>query len=181
LTERDDTGKRARRKPPRKPAEERYTNANKRLMAEARRMTANRRSAPRLDADSLEVLQEGLDGMLADLRFAQKMVDGLGEHELMRETALSGSIPNEWIRLRDQYRDGLNVLCLQIARTGIADRAVKVQEAQLTLLFQNIRAAFERAGVDADTIRVVGAELTKIAQEARGSGPAPGPAPEVER
>lgn len=161
--------KRPAKKPPRKP---RVTNGggvpNKRALAEARAVTATRRSAARIDANPVEVLQETLDGMVQDLRFSQRMVDTLPEEQLWRDTMMAGRIPNEWIRLRDDYRDRVAALAGSMITRGIAEKAVNVRAAQAALMATMVREAMTRAGVPQDLVSKTGEQLRQLAIEAGG-------------
>jgi hypothetical protein len=140
-------------------------NVNRRLRGDAVEETAQRRSASAVKADTFAVLQEILDGKVEDMRYTQSKVDALKNDELWR-TTMVGKIPNEWIRLRDEYREKTEALALKLVNAGLADRAVRVQEAQMVLLAQRIQAAAERAGLDAEQRRALGRELRSLAEEA---------------
>lgn len=149
---------------------------NRRMLAEARAVTATRRSAARIDANPVDVLQEVLDGLTQDLRFAQKMVDGLTEEELWRITyqrdldgtlVETGRIPNEWIRLRDDYSERIAALAGSMIARGIAEKAVNVRAAQAALMATMVKEALKRAGLSQDQIARVGGELRQLAEEAQ--------------
>lgn len=146
---------------------DRPRNAERKRLREARTLTARRRSAGRLNIAGHEALQEVLDGLVQDLRFTQKMCDALDDspsRPLWRDTMV-GRLPNEWIRLRDHYREQVGHLALSIEAKGLAERSVRVQEAQAVMMAQMIREAAERAGLDASQINRLGDELRTLAQE----------------
>jgi hypothetical protein len=134
-------------------------------MREARATTAARRSADRLDANPVDVIQETLDGLVQDLRFTQRMVDTLPESELWRDTMV-GRIPNEWVRLRDDYRQQAAHLAGSMVARGIAEKAVNVRAAQAALMATMVKEAMRRAGLPQESIRAVGEELRGLAEEA---------------
>lgn len=138
---------------------------NRKRLREARTTTTARRSAARLDANPVDVIQETLDGLVADLRFTQKMVDQLPETDLWRDTMV-GRIPNEWIRLRDEYRQEASALAGSMITRGIAERAVNVRAAQAALMATMVKEAMRRAGLPQEAIRSVGDELRQLAEEA---------------
>jgi hypothetical protein len=140
---------------------------NSKKLAEARAATSQRRSASRLGADPYDVIQETLDGLVQDLRFTQKMVDALPEGDLWRETLMSGRIPNEWIRLRDDYRDRAAALAGSMITRGIAEKAVNVRAAQAALMATMVKEAMRRAGLPQEAIAAVGNELRQLAEEAQ--------------
>jgi hypothetical protein len=153
-----------------------YKHGSKSL-AEARASTAARRSSVRIDALPVDVLQEILDGYVADLRFTQKMVDGLQEHELWRityqrdldgELVETGRMPNEWVRLRDDYREHLAALSAKMVSQGIAEKAVNIKAAQAALVATMVKEALRRAGADQDLIARTGNHLRQLAEEATG-------------
>jgi hypothetical protein len=156
-----------RKKPPRKA--QGGGQPNSRLLAEARTVTTTRRSASRLEADPVEALQEVLDGLVADLRFTQKQVDRLPEDQLWRDTMV-GRIPNEWIRLRDDYRQGVAALAGSMIARGIAEKAVNVKAAQAALMATMVKEALRRAGLPQSAIARVGDELRQLAVEAGAGG-----------
>jgi hypothetical protein len=108
-----------------------------------------------------------LDGLVQDLRFAQKMCNSLTKDELWRDTMV-GQIPNEWIRLRDRYREEVGRLAISMEAKGIAERRVKVEEAKAVMMAQLIRQAAERAGLEPAQVQRLGEELRQLSQEASG-------------
>lgn len=154
MTERQGNGANGRRRP------------NVKRLAEARAAVETRRSATRLNAQPADALQECIDGLVADIRLAQKMVDRLPESELWRDTMV-GKIPHEWIRLRDDYRSQLSHLAMAMEAKGIAERRVRVDEARAVLMAQMVRTAAERAGLNGNQIKALGSALRELAQEAQ--------------
>lgn len=140
-------------------------NANRKRLREARATVEARRSAAPLDANPVDVIQETLDGLVADLRLSQRMVDGLAEPDLWRDTMV-GRIPNEWIRLRDDYRSQAAALAGSMITRGIAEKAVNVRAAQAALMATMVKEAMRRAGLPQEAIRAVGDELRTLAEEA---------------
>src|SRR5205085_10138403 len=90
----------------------------RRLRGEAVAEVAGQRQAPTVRASHLEVLQETLDQMVADYRYCQKKVNDLPEADIWRETMLGGKIPNEWIRLRDEYGRNLQHVAIKLTQAG---------------------------------------------------------------
>lgn len=139
---------------------------NRRRLKEARTDVERRRSATRLDVMPIDAIQEVLDSLTADLRLSQKMVDGLKEEDLWRDTMV-GKLPNEWIRLRDEYRDKLATLAGSMIARGIAEKAVNVRAAQAALMATMVKEALVRAGADPTMVQRVGVELRQLAQESQ--------------
>lgn len=142
-------------------------NAHRKRLREARAVTTTRRSAAPVDANPVDVIQETLDGLVQDLRFTQRMCDTLPESELWRDTMV-GRIPNEWIRLRDDYRSQAAALAGSMITRGIAEKAVNVRAAQAALMATMVKEAMRRAGLPQESIRAVGEELRTLAEEATG-------------
>jgi uncharacterized protein YajQ (UPF0234 family) len=126
-----------------------------------------RRSVSRIEAQPIEAVQEALDGLVADLRFTQAMCDQLTEREMWRDT-MFGKEPNEWIKLRDEYRQKVAELAGRMIERGIAEKAVNVSAAQTALMATMVKEALVRAGIPADQVAKVGNALREIAQEAQG-------------
>jgi hypothetical protein len=137
---------------------------NNRLYHEARREAERRRSADAIGADPIAVLQEVLDGTTADLRFAQEQVDALDLDDVFRPTA-QGVVPNEWIRLRDHYREELERIANNLVRNGIAERSVNLKAAQATLIAHAIEAAALEVGLTREQVRSIGASLRRRLDE----------------
>ena len=142
-------------------------NAARRRAAAVEASAAARAAAP-LGADPAEALQEVLDLHVAELRYAQAKVDALPDNELWRDTMV-GRIPNEWIRLRDEKAAAVQTTANNILRAGIADRAVRVQEAQLLLVVTAIHRAAERAGLSRTDVRKLGSALREELPAIEGS------------
>lgn len=140
-------------------------NAQRKRLREAKATTVARRSSTRLDVNPVDVIQETLDGLVGDLRFTQRMCDQLEEPELWRDTMV-GRIPNEWIRLRDDYRSQAAALAGSMVARGIAEKAVNVRAAQAALMATMVKEAMRRAGLPQEAIRAVGEELRGLAEEA---------------
>jgi hypothetical protein len=121
-------------------------------------------------ADPIAALQEVLDGAVQDLRYAQGKVDQLTGPELWRDT-LTGKIPNEWIRLRNELRVEVERCANNMVRNGIAERAVAIGEARMVLVIGAIREAALEVGFDDDQIQTLGLALKKqLEAVSRGEG-----------
>lgn len=127
-----------------------------------------RRAPVRVAGDYGKELEKILDVRISELNAAQEVVDTLQPDEYFRETMV-GPIPNEWIRLRNEYRQQAETMLFKLVNAGIADRAVKVKEAQAVLLAQQVRAAAERAGLKPEQVQALGRELRDLAREQLGS------------
>jgi predicted nucleotidyltransferase len=126
---------------------------------------ADKRAGLRLRAEPEHVLQEALDVLVGDFRYCQSKVEALDEKEFWRKTLESGKIPNEWIRLRDQYRSEIEHVSLKIMSAGVAERAVRVQEAQLALVAARVAKAAEMAGLPVAQRRALGRALRDLSAD----------------
>jgi hypothetical protein len=81
-----------------------------------------------------------------------------------------GRIPNEWVRLRDDYRQEVAALAGSMVARGIAEKAVNVRAAQAALMATMVKEALSRAGAPQALIQQVGVELRQLALEARDGG-----------
>jgi hypothetical protein len=115
----------------------------------------------------IQASPEVLDGLTADLRLTQKMVDTLPESQLWRDTMV-GRLPNEWIRLRDEYRDRTAALAGSMVARGIAEKAVNVSAARAALMATMVKEAMRRAGAPPELIQATGDHLRQLAEEAAG-------------
>jgi hypothetical protein len=100
---------------------------------------ADKRAGLRLRAEPEHVLQEALDVLVGDFRYCQSKVEALDEKEFWRQTLESGKIPNEWIRLRDQYRSEIEHVSLKIMGAGVAERAASYQGCPRRRVYLRIR------------------------------------------
>jgi hypothetical protein len=138
---------------------------NNRLYHEARKEVEARRSVMPLNVHPIDALQEVLDSTLADFRYAQDQVDRLEADGVFRETA-QGTLPHEWIRLRDQYRDDLERMLNNFVRLGIAERNVRIQEAQATLIVMSLEVVAQQVGITKEQVRAMGAALREKLEQA---------------
>lgn len=134
---------------------------NSRLLQAARATAVLQAKPVPAGDDHVSWLQTILNQRLGELQVVQANVETLQPDEMWRDT-MSGRMPNEWIRLRDQYRGELEQMLFKLVSAGLADRAVKVREAQAVLLAQQVRAAAERAGLSGAQIQALGRELRSL-------------------
>jgi hypothetical protein len=131
---------------------------NKRALHLARQEAARNAEGVRLDIDPADALQEVLDRAVSMLRFAGSKADELPESDVMVNTAF-GPMLNAWARLETDLRQEVGALASRMVQIGIADRAVRVQEAKAALLVQAIMAAARDAGIPRDKVRALGPAL----------------------
>jgi hypothetical protein len=141
-------------------------HGNRRARQEALAELEAEQSSPPPRVDPVEALQDILDWKRRDMLAAQKRVEQLGEYDLWRDTMV-GRIPNEWIRIRDQYMGECFNMANSMVKNGIADRAVRVQETQAALMVVMVKRAAERAGLDASQVRALGEALRDEVEDRR--------------
>lgn len=145
----------------------RLERENRRLVHAARREVELRRTVDERGHNPAEVLQEALDSLVAELRFAQSEVDALSVSGLFVD-GMIGLVPHHWVKARDFYLQRVENCAKDMVRLGLAERTVRVQEAQAVLVAQAVRKAMEAEGLSVEQVRGVGARLRELSAE---SGP----------
>jgi len=74
---------------------------------------------------------------------------------------VEGRIANEWVRLRDHYRDRLEQMTTNMVRAGIAERRLQIEEARATLVISAIQEAAMKIGLPGEQVRDLGAALRR--------------------
>lgn len=110
--------------------------------------------APRRGVDPAEAIQEILDNLQAMYRYATKRVVFMTENEYFRDT-IAGPIPNEWIR--EQERLGMQIVHVagKASSMGLAERAVRIQEAQASMFATILEEALKVHGLTMEDRRTV--------------------------
>lgn len=80
-----------------------------------------------------------------------------------------GRIPNEWVRLRNEYRLQLENLLDKCIKNGIAERSVQIEGAKTVLMAGMVREAARRAGLSSAQVKALGGALRELAQEGEGA------------
>lgn len=126
----------------------------RRLLAEVREEAAEFAQGIRSNMDPAEAVQEVLDHIMAAYRYATEKMFTLTEDEYWVET-LGGKRQNEWIT--EQERLALQVVHIagKASSMGLAERQVRLQEAQAAIFAQLVEAALQAAGIDSDKRRAV--------------------------
>lgn len=110
-----------------------------------------------------DALQECLDRVVALFRAAAAHVDELDDDELFEMQPGPGgsviTIPNRWITLETEMRKEVEALATRMTSLGIAERKVRVEEAQALLMVAAIRDAALSIGMPHDQVRLLGAAL----------------------
>jgi hypothetical protein len=101
------------------------------------------------------------------LTYIMGKVDELAEDEIFVGTAF-GPIPNQWLRLEADLRQEVERSAGKMVQLGIADRAVKLQEAKAALMVQALLAAARDAGIPREQVRKLGPALRTRLREAAG-------------
>jgi phosphosulfolactate synthase (CoM biosynthesis protein A) len=127
---------------------------NKRLLLEATEEAGAFASKMRTHSDPAEAVSEILDNIMTMYRQASMRVMTLGMDEYFRDT-IGGQVPNEWIR--EQERLGMQAVHVagKAAGMGLAERQVRIQEAQAAIFGTVVEAALVAAGLSMDDRRAV--------------------------
>lgn len=133
----------------------------KQLLHEAASTVADLVPAPRRGIDPAEGIQEILDNLMALYRLASSKVFFLAADDYFKDT-IAGPVPNEWIR--EQERLGMQVVHVagKAASMGLAERAVRIQEAQAAMFATILEAALKQQGLEIDDRRSI---MNKVAEE----------------
>ncbi len=121
-----------------------------------------------------DALQRCLDRAVALWEFAATQTDsfaldsdtsdedggGFFEIQLLPGGA-SEWIPNKWYRVEREARQDIERLAGMMTQLGIAERHVRIQEAQAALMVAHIREAAIETGLDPDQVRLLGEALRR--------------------
>lgn len=111
-----------------------------------------------------DVLQEVLDRAVGGMRYAASEVDKLSPDELwVKYHDDDGNVTNvrmhKWYRLEVECRQEVMKLAGMMQSLGIAERAVRVEEAKAALMVAAVRDAAREAGLSAGQVRALGSAL----------------------
>lgn len=110
-----------------------------------------------------EVMQECLDRAVGGMRYAASEVDKLEPDEfwVSKYDAQGNRLtePNKWYQLELTCREEVERLAGMMAQLGLAERAVRVEEAKAALVLSAIRDAARDAGLSQTQMRALGAGL----------------------
>jgi hypothetical protein len=126
-----------------------------------------------------DALQETLDRAVAIWRFCVQQVDehsmgiaedgevvGFFETQAGPGGALI-TVPNRWVAYEREARIDVENLAASMTRLGIAERNVRVAEAQAVLLAASVREAAIEAGIAPEQVRTLGEAIRKKLSDAR--------------
>lgn len=127
---------------------------NRRLLAEVHEEARQSVRGMHPSVDPADAITEILSNYMAMYRYATMKTITLTEEEYWRDT-LGGPIPNEWIR--EQERLGMQVVHIagKAAAMGVAERQVRIQEAQAVIFATVVDAALKELGLQDDQRRRV--------------------------
>lgn len=123
-------------------------------MLEVRQDAAEFAKGLRRNMDPAEAVQAVLDNIASMYEYATQQVYQLSEDEYWR-TTLAGKTAHEWIK--EQERLGLQMVHVagKAAAMGLAERSIRLQEAQAAIFATVVEAVLVDAGLDGDTRRAV--------------------------
>lgn len=124
------------------------------MLLEVRQEAAEFAQGLRRNVDPADGVQSVLDHIASLYEYATQQVFQLDTDEYWRET-LAGKTQNEWIK--EQERLGLQLVHVagKAAAMGLAERTVRVQEAQAALFAAVIEKALVSAGLNGDQRREI--------------------------
>lgn len=112
----------------------------------------------RAKVDPVDALQLSLDRGVAMLGVLMEMVDDLTVEELFISTPF-GPVTNAYVEAEAKLRKEVHHMAARMVDIGIADRAVRVREAQAMLIVRALTEAAREAGIPRDKVRALGPAL----------------------
>lgn len=130
----------------------------KKLLLEVREEAAEFAKGIRRDADPAEAVQTVVDRIYDLYDYATQKVMELDEDDYWQES-MAGSVAHPWIR--EQERLGLQLVHVagKAAGMGLAERQVRMQEAQAAIFASVVNAALEAAGLPPDVRTAVHTQI----------------------
>jgi hypothetical protein len=116
----------------------------------------------------IRVNQRALDEAVRVFEAASIEAEEVPDAERWRSTMV-GMLPHEAIRYADERRAEVFNMTSRLIQLGIADRAVKVEEAKASLLAQAVRDAARDAGLTNKQVAALGAALRARLEGAEAS------------
>lgn len=118
--------------------------------------------------DPLNALQWIVNRLYQRLIHASQEVDQLRPGQLTVMTAF-GPTDHEWVRAEQALTKQLSEVCINVARVGLAERLVQIEEAKAHLMFRALTESLLDAGVSRDQLRAAGpsfrAKLAALQQQ----------------
>jgi homospermidine synthase len=126
----------------------------KRLLHEAMEEVGDLVAVPSRGIDPAIAIQDVLDSLVALYRYATAKVAFLAEDEYFVDT-IAGAVPSKWIR--EQERLGMQIVhvAAKAAGMGLAERAVRIQEAQAAMFAVVLEEALKQQKLDFDQRRAI--------------------------
>mgnify|MGYP006150958511 CR=1 FL=1 len=127
---------------------------NRRLMLEVRKEASEFAEGLARNVDPASAVQFVLDNIASAYEYATQQMWTIPEEEYWRDT-IAGKIPHEWVR--EQERLGLQLVHVagKAAAMGLAERQVRMQEAQAAIFATVVEAVLVEVGLDGDKRRLV--------------------------
>lgn len=166
-----------------------------RIFRELVHIAAEQGASIKLGTTTAGALQECLDRAVALYRFAVDQVDNLSLPENLPEgVEYLGDLPSasdplfevivnpqgpdiiqphRYVIMEREARIEIEKLASMMTQLGIAERVVRVQEAQAVLVIAAVREAAIDAGLDHDQVRKLGAALRTRLEDAHAKQAAP--------
>lgn len=163
----------------------RKTEVRSRIFRELVHIAAEQGHTIPLGVSTADALQECLDRAVALYRFAASQVDAIHRPDSSDTEALSNLpiaedplfvvipnpqgpdviVPHRYLQMEREARQEVEKLAAMMTQLGIAERVVRVREAEAALLVGAIREAAIDAGLDNDTVRRLGEALRQRVED----------------
>lgn len=169
----------------------RKSETRRRIFRELVHIAAEQGASIELGVSTADALQECLDRAVALYRFSAAQVDAIrrdatdGWDPDDPDTALSNLpveddplfsviknpqgpdliVPHRWLTMEREARVEVEKLAAMMTQLGIAERVVRVKEAEAALLVAAVREAAIEAGLDNDQVRRLGEALRRQVEE----------------
>jgi hypothetical protein len=155
------------------------SEARRKIYGELAAIAADQGHPVELGITTSDALQGCLDRAVQHFRYCASRADELDEDELfVSEVGPGGSlltVPNKWLRLETEMRKEVEHLASMMTSLGIAERRVRVEEAQAILVAQKVQEAALEAGIPHEQVRAMGASLReKLSKSYTDVPPKPG-------
>lgn len=146
----------------------RKTRDDRRLLLQAHGRSAEFAEGVRLHLDPADAVSEILDNIMSQYRYATEQVFTLHEDEYWRKT-IAGLVPHEWVREQERLAMQAVHVAGKAAGMGLAERQVRLQEAQAAIFSTVVEAALTASGLDMETRRSIHQKIAEGLEDIEGT------------
>jgi hypothetical protein len=126
----------------------------RRLMLEVRQEAAEFASNVRRYADPADAVQQILDNIMDRYEYASQQVYTLSEEDYFEDT-ITGKVLNHWIREEERLALQVTHIAGKAAAMGLAERQIRLQEAQAAIFATVVDAVLTAHGLDGEMRRQI--------------------------